>query len=354
MVRTVSGCVAASATENGALAEDVALLLLVAGRTEGIILQDVLFALKRLAGSHSYSSIALMLFSRMKVGNNEHLANEYCNAVGAYGFPVGLFDAETVEAVMGNLIEVDELDRDAIGSLIAHLCGTAPLAMVRFFEARLMRHQSLTEGDAVTDYKPLPYSDSWSTLRGARESSDYGAAIESFIDLLKRYPDYDLYLAPIFWHMATLDETTLSALDGLLHEEGDAGAAMAIQILGKGQRGIALSHFAFTTHLLEMCSGKGEELEQHTQSILLSNAVSGPGGQFFAGPIPPPPDLSHMSRAAILRDQCVDGTAAHRFYSDLASIEPAAIPSQLFDQFDDDEEDSVEMETAIDAADESS
>jgi hypothetical protein len=350
MVRIVSACVAATATENGALSEDIALLLLVAGRTEGAILGDVLFALKRLARSHSYSLVALVLFARIKVGNDEHLANEYCNAVGAYGIPADLFDAETVEAVMGNLIEIDELDSHAIGSLMAHLSGIAPLAMVRFFENRLMRHKSLTEGDTVTDYKPVPYSDSWSTLGAARESPEYGAAIGAFIDLLRRFPDYDLYLAPILRHMATLDETTLSALDGLLHEDGDAGATLATQILRKGPRGIALSQFTFTMHLLEICSEKGEELEQQARTVLFTNVVYGSGGQVYAGPVPPPPDLSHMSRAAVLRDQCVAGSPAHRFYADLANAEPAAISSQLFDQFDDDEDDSVKTESAIDAA----
>jgi hypothetical protein len=53
--------------------------------------------------------------------------------------------------------------------------------------------------------------------------------------------------------------------------------------------------------------------------------------------------------------QCirVAGSPAHRFYADLANAQPVAIPSQLFDQFDDDEEDSVETETAVDAVEES-
>jgi hypothetical protein len=159
--------------------------------------------------------------------------------------------------------------------------------MVQFFEKRLMRHKSLTEGGTVTDYKPVPYSDSWSTLGAARESPEYGAAIGAFIDLLRRFPEYDLYLAPILWHMATLDETTLSALDGLLHEDGDAAATIATQILRNGPRGIALSQCSFTTHLLEVCSAKGEVLEQHARSVLFTNVVYGAGGQGLCRPYPP-------------------------------------------------------------------
>jgi hypothetical protein len=61
------------------------------------------------------------------------------------------------------------------------------------------------------------------------------------------------------------------------------------------------------------------------RSVLFTNVVYGSEGQVYAGPVP----------------QCVAGSPAHRFYADLANTRPAAISSQLFDQFDDDEEDCL-------------
>ena len=50
----------------------------------------------------------------------------------------------------------------------------------------------------------------------------YPEAIAQLVALIRRYPNYEFYLAPIFWHLATFDVATQSVLDQLLHEEGDA------------------------------------------------------------------------------------------------------------------------------------
>jgi hypothetical protein len=341
LVRTVGFCVAGSPIENDPIPEDVALLTLVAGRTEGYILGDVLFALKRLARSSIYSSVALAIFANMQVGNDEHLAKEYCDAVGAYGIPVALFDAANVERVLQNLIDIEQLDTDAIGSLMAHVCGVAPLAVVRFFEARILRQESLSDGGVVTDYTALPYSDSWSSLGAARASHDYRAAVAAFIDLAKLFPSYVLYLAPIFWHMAALDETTLSALDGLLHEDGDTGAGLVNDLLHKGPKGIALSHSTFAMHVLGICSGKGEKVEQEARSVLYANVLYASGVRVYAGSGPVQPDRSHIAPAAALRDLWAPGSLAHTFYAELANAERVTVSNPKFAQIDEDDEEHL-------------
>ena len=130
-----------------------------------------------------------------------------------------------------------------------------PLAMVRFFEAFDAARILNGGGHGYRLQTPSLFQlviDPW-CIPGESSVCGSGRCLHR---PAQRFPDDDYYLAPILWHIATLDETTLSALDGLFDEDGDAGATLATEILRKGPRGFALSHFALTMHLLEICSEK--------------------------------------------------------------------------------------------------
>jgi len=336
LVRTVCFCVAGRPYTEAPIAEDVALTMLAGKRTEGYILGDVLRAIKWLVRFAPYRSIALNLFANIHVGNDELLAKEYCSDIGPYGIPPSFVDGPMAERVLNNLVDIQDLDTHAVGSLLVYVGAVAPLAIVRFYEARILKQEQERQEDVFTDYEAIPYSNSWSSLEQTREHADYPEAIAQLVALIRRYPNYEFYLAPIFWHLATFDVATQSVLDQLLHEEGDAGANLVIDLLQKAQKGFALRHPFFAMHVLVICGDKGEELGKRARGMLISNAISIPSGGIYAGAGPIPPDLSHVSPALALRGLWLPGSIGHVFYSDLAGVAGITLPAFHSDEFGED------------------
>lgn len=106
--------------------EDVIILTILARRQEGRVLGPTLFGLKQLVPVPRYCAAALDLYANMRVGND--------NFFGTYGLSAEYLNSSTVELMLEKLVEVDELDRDAFGGLLAKTFRVAPLAFVEFFE----------------------------------------------------------------------------------------------------------------------------------------------------------------------------------------------------------------------------
>lgn len=180
------------------------------------------------------------------------------------------------ERILANLIDVDQLERDDIGGMLARLCGIASSALVRFFEERIERRETLNASGTDSHYEPIPSSFSWSSLGAARGASDYAEAVAAFLTLMRRYLDLDHRLAPIFWHMADLDTPTFSALDTLLHGGTDADLRLLIHLLHEARKGLALSHPIFAMHILYVGREFGEQAQSNLRRVLLSNARAVP------------------------------------------------------------------------------
>lgn len=309
--------------------EDLALLAVLSQRPEGYVLGDVIVGLRRLMQNSRYGAAAAELYANLHIGRDKNLASHYCQTVGSHPIPQGLLNKSHAERILAKLIDVDQLERDDIGGMLARLCGIAPSALVRFFEQRIERRETLNTSGTDSDYEPIPSSFSWSSLGAAREASDYPEAVAAFVTLMRRYPDLDHRLAPIFWHMADLDTPTLSGLDMLLHSGNDADLRLLIYLLHEARKGLALSHSIFAMHILGVASELGEQARSSLRSVLMSNALRGPGMKFFAGPTPPPPDTSHISPAEMLCRQWAAGSLAHEFYAELARAQLPVLPQPV-------------------------
>ncbi len=333
--------------------EDLAILAILAKREEGRVLGPVLFGLKRLVPVPQYSARALDLYVHMHVGNDHLLAKEYCDFFGTYGLSADFLGSMMVERMLDNLVEVDELDRDAFGGLLARTCRVAPLAFVRLFEKRIRRRLSLGPIDEHSKYEAIPSSFSWSSLAGVVDKTLYEEAVNAFIELMRTFPHFGHVLGEIFWHIASLDEVTMAALDRLLHETEDSGPTLALRLLREGPNGIAFSQPMFAMHVLCECVVKGAELEKYAHAALFSNALHVSGMQVYAGSMPPPPDTSHISPAEALSAQWAPGSVPHAFYSELAKVQRIPIPSPDFSHFDDEEfeEDEPNAEATLPESD---
>lgn len=318
--------------------DDLALLTVLSQRHEGYVLGDVIVGLRRLMQNPTYGAAAAELYANLHIGRDKNLASHYCQTVGSHPIPKGLLTKSHAERILANLIDVDQLERDDIGGMLARLCGVVPSALVRFIEQRIEHRGTLNTSGTDSDYEPIPSSFSWSSLGAAREASDYPEAIAAFVTLMRRYPDLDHRLAPIFWHMADLDTPTLSGLDMLLHSGSDADLRLLIHLLHETRRGLALSHPTFAMHILYVGGELGEPAQSNLRRVLISNAMRGPGIQVYAGSVPPPPDNSHMSPAEVLSRQWPEGSMAFVFFAELARANTPEFPQPRLGHQDMDEE----------------
>lgn len=330
--------------------EDIQLLVMLAERPEPYVLRYVLVGLRRLMRQSGFAEVGMELYARIQVGNNVQVAKEYCSTLGLFGTLPGVLTRSLVERILANLIDVDELDSDDFGGLMSRVCEIAPIELVRFFESRIARRKSLDDAGTDTGYKAIPSSHSWSSLRAARQNPDYQEAVTAFIHLIEKYQEFDHYLIPIFWQMADLDVATLSALDELLHKDGDKGPLLLNHFIHEGPKGLALTQPTFAMHILTVCAEQNRKLEQYARSALMSNAIVGPGVRVFTGAVPPPPDQSHLSQARALADQWAPGSLAHAFYSDLANAQQPAIPRRTFAAPSDAEHDELDDDDAQSSA----
>ena len=327
LARAAAGTASYGFPVEHAIPEDFELLRTLATRTEGYVLGDVMIGLRRFMQHPSYAAAAAQLYADLRIGTDQNLAEHYCQNLGAHPIPRNLFTRDQAERVLANLVPIEKLERDSIGGLFAQLCATAPTAIVRFLRQRLL-HKSKLESDAVdSDYKAIPSSFSWSSLHDARNPTEYREAVSEFVDLLRMYPDFDYSLAPIFWHIAQLDDPTLEALDGLLHSDNETDIRLLHHLIHESPKGLALSQPFFAMHILSVAETLNDEIGRSLRGVLFTNALRGPGVRVYAGLTPPPPDLNHVSPAEALRDQWPVGSLMHTFYAELTQSHAPVLPA---------------------------
>ena len=329
------------------ISEDLAILSVLGKRQEGRVLGPVLFGLKRLVPVPEYSLRALDLYANIHIDNDYLLAKEYCDFFGNYGLSADFLNSAIAERLLANLVEVEKLDRDSFGGLVARTFRLAPLTFVKFFEQRIRRRLSLGPIEEVSKYEAIPSSFSWSSPAGVVEETLYRQAVDAFLDLIRTFPRFDHVLVQIFWHVLSLDEVTMAAIDRLLHETDDSGPELVIHLLREGPKGIVLTHPMFAMHVLCECVVRGPEFDKQARSTLLFNALYGSGVQVYVGA--PPPDNSHMSRAQALSEQWAPGSVPQLFYSELAKAQRVPLPSPNFAELYEEEfeEDEPESGTAL-------
>ena len=320
--------------------EDEQILAVLSKRSEGRVLGPVLFGLKRLTQNSLYQMSALKMYADMKIGNDHILAKEYCDFAGTYGISPVILTPKLMERALSNLAEVNELDRDAFGGLLARTCHVAPLTFVELFKRRILHRLSLGDLRAYFAYEAIPSSFSWSSLSGKVDHHTYTAAVGALLELSRQYPRFAHNLTSIFWHIASLDEVTMFALDRVLHEPEDSGASFVCRLLRGGPKGIAFSEPMFAMHVLMECADRNSDLDSQARSMLFSNSLYGTGMQVSAGPPRLELDTSHVDSATALCALWPKGSQPHRFYSDLSNARHPTMPPLDFLSFEDEDDDS--------------
>jgi hypothetical protein len=146
------------------------------------------------------------------------------------------------------------------------------VAFVQFFGSGILHRLSLVDINQYSAYEAIPFSFSWSSLSGKVDDDTYAAAIEALLHLIRQFQRFDYNLIFIFWHMASVDEVTMSALDRILHESEDSDPSFIYRILRESPNGIASSNPMFVMHVLMECA-----LEIGGMSLLVRSHLSTSG-----------------------------------------------------------------------------
>ena len=264
--------------------EDLEILTILANRSEPAVLHAAIWGLKRLTKVAAFRPAALDLIAGMKINGHQYLAQEYIEIFGHHGLSAAMLTPTQVENIFTNLVEVERFRDHSIDGLLTSVCGVAPMAIVSFLEARIVRAVALEQQGVDNDYEPIPTHASWSVLRATRNNEDYSDALAAFVDLMKRYPRYEDRLSVIFWRMADvwppLEETgtaTFAALDRLLHTSESKDALIVVRSLEDAPLGLTIHHPMFALHILWTCAAFGEDIKDAAMNRLVSNCFASGG-----------------------------------------------------------------------------
>jgi len=142
-------------------------------------------------------------------------------------------------------------------------------------------------------------------------------------------PELQYWLEKIFWDIGTIDATTLSSIDDLLHTGDKEKVRAAVNLINGAPTGLALSRPYFAVHVLEISAEIDRNLLERASSTLITNAHV---GHFSRTPGSPSPKFQQMEeRAAALRNQFPAGSVAHEFFSKLRASAEGVLERERLD-----------------------
>lgn len=169
--------------------------------------------------------------------------------------------------------------------------------------------------ETTAGYAPIPGHGLGNAFHALQASSQYLDFLVQVRDRFISQPDQEYWLRELFWAIGTVDTTTLSALDELLHADDEKKVRAAIDLIGSAPPGFALSCPYFTIHVIEECERLGRDLGDRAASVMIGNAHL---GLFQRAPGHPSPKyLTMRERSAALRDIYAADSIGRKFFSEL-------------------------------------
>jgi hypothetical protein len=316
--------------------QDIQILTLLVGRKEPSVLAATLFDLTQLGKVPRFRATALSLILSIDLGDNEFLSRSLCDVVGPGRLSPSFLDGDEIRRMLEKLVVINELPEQSFSTFVAYVGGHAPLALVRFFEARLTRAMEVERVEGYTPYQPIPSLLGWSSFAGLRESPDYRAALEQLFGLLRRFPAYRDRLIHLFWRFGFTDETTFSVLNTALETSNRDNFVDVLSLLTEAPKDVAFNHVDFAVNVLNRCASHSSELGEAAMQVLKGNCLSLGRGGFAVGGTPIPIWNGVSERAAAILASCEPNSPAHRLYLELATVMPSHLPI-VAPQFDDED-----------------
>jgi uncharacterized protein DUF4062 len=287
--------------------------------------------IRRIGAHAEYEREAINLLLRSDIGDNAALAEELCGTLTYAGIPLDHLSEADVRSILQKLVLTKEIDDHHIGLVLQWIGQNRPALLCEFIIARLDHHARMQErGEAANGYTPVPhhrFGNAFHALQGTPQYQDFLIQIR---DRFVTQSDQRYWLRELFWAIGTVDATTLSALDELLHSGDKEKTRTALDLIEQAPPELALTRPFFAIHVIEEAKHLDADLGERATGVLISNTAHSGSFNRTAGQ-PSPRYLGMKDRAAALRDSFPNGSTGWTLFSKIYESALAALERERVD-----------------------
>jgi hypothetical protein len=318
---------------NAPLAEDVAILQSLVSHPAPAVRHLTFTGIRRIGAHEQHEHEAIEMLLASEVGDDSKLADEMCGAADYLGINKEHLSEDQIRALLEKLVITKEIDEHHTERFLAWVGARLPDALFELVLRRLDRDIEIERrNEKKAGYTPIPHRQFGNAFRALQNGPKYQHFLEQVRDRLVTQPEQAFWLRGLFWSIGSLDATALGVIDELLHRGSAESARIALQLIEGGPNELALSRPCFAVHVIEECGQIGSQLGGLAESVLLTNAHTGPFNRTSGQPSPK--YVSMKEKSETLRDLFPQGSSGNRFFSRLRE---SAVEMLKREQLDDEQ-----------------
>jgi uncharacterized protein DUF4062 len=296
------------------LAEDVAILHVLARHPAVAVRHSAFFGIRRLGANEKYERDAIEMLLASEVGDDSKMADEMCGAADYGGINKEHLSEDQVRALLDKLVITKEIDGHHTERFLAWVGDVYPEMLFEFILRRLDRDAELDRrNEKKAGYTPIPHHRFGNAFRPLQKGRGYKNFLAQVRDRFVTQPEQGFWLRGLFWSIGSVDETTLESIDELLHPGSTESVRIAIALIDCAPPELALARPDFAVHVIEECGRVSAQLGVQAESALVVNTQTGPFNR-----TPGQPSLKYSSlkgRSEALRGGFAVGSIGHRLFT---------------------------------------
>jgi hypothetical protein len=301
------------------LVEDVAILQLLARHGDPSVRHLTFTAIRRLGAHAAYERDAIEMLLASEIGDDSRMAGEMCGAVDYAGIKKEHLSEEQIRLLLDKLVPTKEIDGHHTERFLAWVGEHCPAALFDFILRRLDRDAEFDRrNEKKAGYSPIPHHRFGNAFRPLQNGPQYRTFLEQVRDRFVTQPEQGFWLRELFWSIGSIDGTALGVIDELVHRGDTESVRIALQLLGGAPPELALSRPHFAIHVIEECGRVEAQLGVSAESVLLTNAQTGPFNR--ASGQPSPKYLSMKARSDALSTLFPQGSSGNRMFTRLRDV----------------------------------
>jgi hypothetical protein len=236
--------------------------------------------------------------------------------------------------MLDKLVATKQIDDHHIERFLAWAGEHFPSALFEFTLRRLDRDAEIEKGneqgnEKITGYTPVPHRRFGNAFRPLQNGPQYKHFLQEVAARFATQPNQAFWLSGLFWSIGSIDATTFGVMDSLVHRGDKDSVRDALRLLGGAPPELALSRPHFAVHIIEEAGRVDPQLGISAESVLLTNAQTGPFNRESGQPSPKL--LSMKDRSDSLRDLFPQGSTGRRLFDRLHAIAVESLNRERLD-----------------------
>lgn len=326
----IADAIASGPNLNAPLAEDVAIMQVLARHPAWIVRKLTFTAIRRLGAHEKYEPEAIEMLLAAKIGDDSMMADEMCGALDYLGIKKEHLSENQVRVLLDKLVITKEIDAHHTERFLAWVGEHFPDALFELVLRRLDREAEFDRRKEVkAGYTPIPHHRFGNAFRPLQNGPRCRNFLAQVSDRFVTQPEQGYWLRELFWSIGSVDETTLNSIDELLHPGTTESVRIALTLIEGAPPELALARPDFALHVIEECRRVSAQLGELAESILVGNTQTGP---FNRAPGQPSPKyLSLKERGEALSRNYAEGTTGHRLFTRIRDAAVARLNQERVD-----------------------